>query len=82
MLVDRYTKIVLTVIAAALVVQTGKDLVSPARANSITKVDIVKINGQDIDHWNGPTTLARQDHQRPVRSDVWRAAYTLSAENV
>jgi hypothetical protein len=56
-LVDRYTKIVLTVIAAALVVQTGKDLVSPARANSITKVDIVKINGQDIDHWNGPTPL-------------------------
>ncbi|TAJ89240.1 hypothetical protein [Reyranella sp.] len=57
MLVDRYTKIVLTVIAAALVVQTGKDLVSPARANSITKVDIVKINGQEIDHRYGPVPL-------------------------
>lgn len=57
MLADRYTKIVLTVIAAALVVQTGKDLVSPARANSIVKVDIVKIDGQDISDRYGPTPL-------------------------
>lgn len=57
MLVDRYTKIVLTVIAAALVVQTGKDLVSPARAAGVTKVDIVMINGKEIDHWNGPFPL-------------------------
>lgn len=56
-LADRYTKIVLTVIAAALVVQTGKDLVSPARANSIVKVDIVKIDGQDISDRYGPTPL-------------------------
>ena len=57
MAVDRYTKIVLTVIAAALVVQTGKDLVSPARANNITKVDIVKVDGRDIDDRYGPTPL-------------------------
>jgi len=56
-LVDRYTKIVLTVIAAALVVQTGKDLVSPVLANSIAKVDIVKIDGQDIGDRYGPTPL-------------------------
>lgn len=57
MAVDRYTKIVLTVIAAALVVQTGKDLVSPARAAGVTKVDIVMINGREVDHWNSPFPL-------------------------
>ncbi|WP_020696417.1 hypothetical protein [Reyranella massiliensis] len=57
MLVDRYTKIVLTVIAAALVVQTAKDLVSPALADNITKVDIVKINGQGLKSWDGPVPL-------------------------
>lgn len=48
MLVDRYTKIVLTVIAAALVVQTGKDLVSPARADDAVRVDIVKLGGKQF----------------------------------
>lgn len=57
MFVDRYTKIVLTVIAAALVVQTGKDLVSPARADNIAKVDIVKINGQGLKSWDGAVPL-------------------------
>lgn len=57
MAVDRYTKIVLTVIAAALVVQTAKDLVSPARADNITKVDIVKISGRDVDSWSGAYPL-------------------------
>ena len=55
--VDRYTKIVLTVIAAALVVQTGKDLASPARAADAVKVDIVKINGQGLKSWDGAVPL-------------------------
>jgi len=56
-LADRYTKIVLTVIAAALVVQTGKDLASPARAADAVKVDIVKINGQGLKSWDGAVPL-------------------------
>jgi len=56
-LVDRYTKIVLTVIAAALVVQTAKDLVSPARADNITKVDIVKVDGRGLGRWDGAAPL-------------------------
>lgn len=45
MQIDRYTKIVLTVIAAALVANVAQDYVLPARAAEVQRVAICNTGG-------------------------------------
>jgi len=43
--IDRYTKIVLTVIAAALVANVAQDYIMPARAAELQRVAVCDMNG-------------------------------------
>jgi len=56
--VDRYTKIVLTVIAAALVANVAQDYVLPARAAEVQRVTICTSSGATCAPVSGSNGLA------------------------
>lgn len=60
---DRYTKIVLTVIAAALVLIVIRDYAPTVRANAVMDVNIVSINGNAF----GAMQVGRLSPALPVK---------------
>jgi len=57
MVIDRYTKIVLTVIAAALVANVAQDYVLPARAAEVQSVAICTTSGATCASVSGSSGL-------------------------
>ena len=57
MAVDRYTKIVLTVIAAALVANVAQDYILPARAAEVQRVAICSSSGATCASVSGSSGL-------------------------
>jgi len=57
MVIDRYTKIVLTVIAAALVANVAQDYVLPARAAEVQRVAICTTSGATCASVSGSSGL-------------------------